>query len=139
MGRRRLSGGAIGNLTQTLENASNIANKVVVDKDKALELNTELQKLRAGLLLSGRGASITKITICGLVALVVGSISYKYLNTPADTEGALAIAMTAARDYAVSVSPLIAVLMGIFGTKGGKTLQGFGNRIKKRRDKRNSR
>ena len=45
--------------------------------------------------------------------------------------------MTAARDYAVSVTPLIAILIGFFGTKGGKTLQGFGNGARKRRNKKN--
>lgn len=139
MGRRRnrmrLRGGAVGNITQTIENASAIAKKVVVDKDKALELEISLQKIRMELLHSGKGASITKITICGLVALVVGTISYKYMTTPAEAEGALAIAMTAARDYAISVTPVIAILIGVFGTKGGKTLQGFSNRIKKRRNR----
>lgn len=136
MGRRRLSGGAIGNITQTIENASAIAKKVVVDKDKALELDASLQKIRMELLHSGKGASITKITICGLVTLVVGVISYKYMITP-DAEGAIGVVMTAARDYAVSVTPLIAILIGFFGTKGGKTLLG-GKKVN-RRSRRNSR
>ncbi len=126
MGRRRdrmrLRSGAIGNITQTIENASAIAKKVVVDKDKALELDASLQKIRMELLHSGKGASITKITICGLVTLVVGIISFKFVTASSTTEGAISIAMTAARDYAISVTPLIAILIGIYGTKGGKTL-----------------
>lgn len=120
MGRRRdrmkLRSGVVGNLTQTLENASNIANKVVVDKDKALELNTELQKIRAGLLLSGKGASITKITICGLVTLVTLVGSYVFLTTPTDS-----INMVMFKDYALSITPVIGLLIGAYS--GGKTIQ----------------
>ncbi len=118
----RLRKGVIGNIAQAGENITEIAKKVAIDRDAQIQIDGELQKIRAQLLLGGSGQSITKITICALVSLVVIVISYKFLIAPEAIEGAVGVAMKAAKDYAISVTPLIGVLIGVFGTKGGKTL-----------------
>jgi len=83
-----------------------IADKAIIDKDKKIELEKALETLKVQLLLSGKGAGVTKITICALVSTVVltGTICF---ITGQD--------MTAFKDYAMSVTPVIATLIGIYG------------------------
>jgi len=99
-----------------IDKTLDIVEETVTDKDAYNKLAFALKQRRAELMLSGAGSSITKITICGLVSLVVGAITYKYLSIPIDITGALAMAMAAARDYAISVTPLIGTLIGVYGT-----------------------
>jgi len=90
-----------------------IADKAVPDKTKVIEMKTALQTARAQLLLSGKGSSITKITICGLVSLVVGILSWTFLFQPENMDKAI--------NYAMAVTPLIGMLMGSYAT--GATLK----------------
>ena len=108
MGRFRK--GIIGNITQSIENVTDIAKEATIDRDAQIKMDGELQKIRSQLMLGGQGMSITKWTICALVTLVVSIISYKFV-TATDTQAA----MLAARDYAISVSPIIGILIGVFG------------------------
>ena len=85
-----------------------IAKEAVVDKDAYYKLEHGLNEMRTELLLSGAGASITKTTICVLVSLVVGIGAYVFLRTPD--------AMENFKDFALSVTPLIGLLIGVYGT-----------------------
>jgi len=95
-----------------------IAKEAVTDKDKAIELQVKLELARAQLMLSGPGTSITKITICALVALVVGTGTWVFL-TGGNIEGF--------KNYALAVTPLIGLLIGVYGTKGGKVFTNGGS------------
>ena len=57
-----------------------IVDQAVTDKDKFNELKYTLAKAQAQLMMSGPGQSITKITICVLVSLVVGSGTWVFLK-----------------------------------------------------------
>jgi len=99
-----------------------IADKVIVDKDKKIELEKALETLRVQLLLTGKGAGITKITICALVSTVVltGTICF---ITGQD--------MTAFKDYAMSVTPIIGTLIGVYGAGKAVTTKYLQNGAKK--------
>ena len=91
-----------------IDKGLDIAKEAVVDKDAYYKLEHGLNQMRTELLLSGSGASITKITICGLVTLVVGIGSYVFLKTPE--------AMESFKDYALAVTPMIGMLIGVYGS-----------------------
>ena len=99
-------------LLDIVDKGVNIADKAVADKTKVIELQNTLQKVRAQLMLSGKGESITKITICGLVSLVVGVLSWTFIFHPDNMQMAI--------NYSVAVTPLIAMLTGAYTT--GTTL-----------------
>lgn len=99
---------SLRSITKTIENASEIAKEVATDKDKLNELQASLAELRTQLMLSGSGASITKITICALVAWVVGVVSYIFLKNPAD--------LVYAKDYAIVVGTVMGLITGGFVT-----------------------
>jgi hypothetical protein len=63
--------------------------------------------IQAQSMLSGAGASVTKYTICFLVALVVGSGTWVFV-TGGD--------MQAFKDYALAVVPVIGILTGSYLT-----------------------
>jgi len=96
-----------------VDTGAKIAEKATTDKDKAIQLDNTLQRVKAKLMLSGRGESITKVTICGLVSLVVGILSWTFLFNPENMDKAI--------NYAVAVTPLIGMLMGSYAT--GATLK----------------
>lgn len=114
---KRLRNGksVLSTINKAIDQGSAIAKEAIVDKDKFIALEHDLQKIRAELLLSGLGSSITKYTICGLVSLVVGILSWVFLFKSANMLHAVA--------YAAGVTPLIGILIGVYGTKGGKTFQ----------------
>ena len=91
----------------TLKNISEIGKEAVTDKDKLNELQYSIEELRTQLLLSGSGQSITKITICGLVSLVVGVLSWTFLLHPENMQNAI--------NYAQAVTPIIGILIGVYG------------------------
>jgi hypothetical protein len=81
--------------------------EVATDKDALNQLQYTLLQARAELLMSGPGGSITKITICGLVSVVVVILSWTFLFQPEN--------MKMANEYALAVTPIIGMLMGIYG------------------------
>lgn len=99
---------AIGKLTDLADKGLDIADQAVIDKDKQIELKATLQTLRANLLLSGQGGSITKATICGLISAVVLTGLAKFWFSPVD--------MVNFRDLVLSVTPVIGILIGAYGT-----------------------
>lgn len=94
------------NITHAIDNVTEIAKEVSVDKDKMLALSHDLQKVRAKLLLGGV-SSVTKTTICVLVSAIVFTGLAKFWIAPED--------MVHFWDFARSVTPLIGTLIGIFG------------------------
>lgn len=94
---------ALGAINKGLD----IGKEVATDKDKLNDLMYTLETARAQLLLGGSGQSVTKITICGLVSLVVGTGTWMFL-----TGGNMALF----KDYALAVTPLIGLLIGAYGS-----------------------
>jgi len=90
-----------------------IADQAIVDKDKANALRAHLAEIRAQALLTGAGQSVTKITICGLVSLVVGVLSWTFIFHPEN--------MAQAIQYSTAVTPSIGLLIGAYTT--GTTLK----------------
>ena len=82
--------------------------EAIEDKDKVNELKAKLEEIKTTALLTGKGSSVTKITICGLVSLVVVVLSWTFLMQPEN--------MAEAIRYSTAVSPLIGVLIGVYGT-----------------------
>ena len=99
-------------ISNRAEQALNIADQAVTDTDKLNELKFHLQQIIATSMLTGKGASITKITICGLVSFVVITVIMKWLLT-GNVDGAMQLLPL--------VTPLIGMLIGAYGT--GKTIQ----------------
>lgn len=97
---------ALKNITHAIDNITEIGKEVAIDKDKMLELDHDLQKVRAELLLGGV-APITKTTICVLVSAIVLTGLAKFWITPGD--------MVHFWDFARSITPLIGTLIGTFG------------------------
>jgi hypothetical protein len=84
-----------------------IVDQVATDKDALNKLKYTLAQAQAQLMMSGPGQSITKITICVLVSLVVGSGTWVFI-TCGD--------MLSFRDYALAVVPIISILTGSYVT-----------------------
>ena len=99
-------------ISDRAEQALNIADQAVIDQDKLNELKFNLHQIIATSMLTGKGASITKITICGLVSFVVISVIIKWLLT-GNVDGAMQLLPL--------VTPLIGMLIGAYGTS--KTVQ----------------
>ena len=109
MGRLRVG----QQLLKIADKGVDILDQKVEDKDKLNELRANLEEIRATALLTGKGQSITKITICGLVTLVVGVLSWVFLMHPEN--------MAEAIRYSTAATPIIGVLIGVYGT--AKTVQ----------------
>jgi len=109
MGRLRLG----QTIAELADKGLDIADQAVTDKDKLNELKYKMEEIRATALLTGKGQSITKITICGLVTLVVGVLSWVFLMHPEN--------MAEAIRYSTAATPIIGVLIGVYGT--AKTVQ----------------
>jgi len=105
--------GILKNISGIVDKGIEIIDQAVLDKDKANELKTDLVKSIGTLMLTGSGTSITKITICILVSVVTLVGTYIFLAKPASIEGF--------KDYALSVTPQIGILIGAYGT--GATIQ----------------
>jgi hypothetical protein len=105
--------GLLKNITGIVDKSVEIIDQAVLDKDRANELKTDLVKSVATLMLSGKGASVTKVTICGLITIVTLIGAYIFLFKPGDIAGY--------KDYALAVTPLIGILVGAYAT--GTTVQ----------------
>jgi hypothetical protein len=57
---------------------------------------------------SGKGSSITKYTICGLVGMVAAALTYAFMFNHT--------AIPYAKDYAFAVTPVIGILTGAYLT-----------------------
>ena len=104
MGLRK---GIFKSLTKSLENVTEMGKEAVIDKDKFFQLKSDLLVLRANLMMKGKGSSITKVTICAIVAWLVGVGSYGFLVNPE--------LMLRFKDLVLSLTPLIGILIGSFG------------------------
>jgi len=95
------------------ETGLRVIDRLVVDKNKAIELKTGLATDIARRMLEGSGSSFTKITICVLVGIVVLVGVYTFLFQPEriDEYG----------KFALVVSPLIGGLTGAYAA--GTTIQ----------------
>ena len=96
-----------------------LADQAIEDKDKKNELKyslkeaiLKLEEIKLQALSTGKGSSITKVTICGLVAFIVGSVFVKWLITSD---------LTGVQNVVPVITPLIGMLIGSYGT--GKTIQ----------------
>lgn len=98
-----------------VEKGVSIIDQAVLDKDEANRLKADLIKTISTNMLTGKGASITKVTICGLVAVVVISGTYTFLFHPAN--------IPQFKDYALFSGTLIGMLTGAYAT--GTTIQTF--------------
>ena len=101
----RIKGGP--SVRQLISEGINIADQVATDKDALNKLKYNLATIQAQLMLGGSGFSITKYTICLLVALVVGSGTWVFI-TGGD--------MQTFKDYALAVVPVIGILTGSYVT-----------------------
>lgn len=105
--------GFFNKVTDIVEKGVGIIDQAVEDKDKANELKYDLAKTANINMLTGGGTSITKITICFLVGIVVLVGTYVFLVNPEKMEDF--------KDYAFAVTPLIGILVGAYGA--GTTIQ----------------
>ncbi len=107
-------------LLNTINKGIDLADQFVEDKDRKNELIAELQKIKLQTLFTGKGSSVTKITICALVAIITVGVFIKWFTTGdiADVHQLL---------YGVGM------LIGAYG--GGKTIQKVAG---KKYDQRNS-
>lgn len=123
---RRNGGGNIGKGLDLLSTVADTAKKAVTDKDKLYELQYAVMQARTELMLSGKGAPITKISICGLVALVVCVGAYVTLRvvnfilgldylTPESVE-MIKVLMGTYKDYALPAVAVIGLITGGFVT-----------------------
>ena len=96
-----------------IDKALDIIDQVVPDADARIKLRAELEMMRGSNLLTGAGAIMTKATICFLVSLVVSCLCYGFMIDPSLMKNAL--------DFSLAATPLIAVLIGVYG--GGKAFK----------------
>jgi len=101
-----LKRGIFKSLTKSLENVTEMGTKAVTDKDQLNKIQGELATLRTTLMMTGSGASITKLTICALVTWVVGVVSWIFLKNPAN--------MVHAKDFALVVGTVMGLITGGF-------------------------
>ena len=132
---RKRDGGNIGRGLKLLDKAADIGKEAVIDQDKLNDLRYTLIQARTELMLKGKGASITKTTINGLVAFVVGVGGYltlKVLHFLLDsgiTEESLEMAkvlMGTYRDYDIPAVAAIVLIAGGFVT-GSSLKRTWGN------------
>jgi hypothetical protein len=99
--------------TEILDHGLGILDQAVTDKDKLLEMKFELMKSFGQAMLTGKGESITKVTICGLTIVVVLIGAWVFLFRPA--------IIASYKDFAIFSGSLIMGLGGYYLT--GTTLQ----------------
>jgi len=119
----RIKGGP--SIRELASEAMDIGKEAVTDRDKLNELQYKLATIQAQSMLGGPGQSITKITICGLVSLVVGVGAYMLLRvvefllasgfTPESIESAKVL-MGFYGAFALPASTIIGILTGGFVT-----------------------
>jgi len=101
------------NVGKKIDKALDIVDQIVPDADARIKIRAELETMRAELMLSGKGAQVTKYTICFLVSLVVSCLCYGFMIDPSLMKNAL--------DFSLAATPLIAVLIGVYG--GGRAFK----------------
>jgi len=94
-------------IRELAKDALEIGKEVATDKDKLNELQYKLAMIQAQSMLSGPGQSITKITICFLVSVVVCIGAWVFI-----TDGNIADF----KDFALAVVPVIGILTGSYLT-----------------------
>ena len=104
---RLRNGNSAPTIRELAKDAMNLGAEAITDKDKFNELQYKLAMIQAQSMLTGPGQSITKMTICFLVSLVVGSGTWVFV-----TGGN----MQSFRDYALAVVPIISILTGSYVT-----------------------
>ena len=119
----RIKGGP--SIRQLASEAMDIGKEAVTDRDKLNDLQYKLATIQAQSMLSGKGASITKITICGLVSLAVGVGAYVFLRivdflltsgaTPESLEMAKVL-MGTYKDWSIPAVALIGLITGSYVT-----------------------
>ena len=114
-------GKGVEKVAETAGKIVDVVDQVVLDKDAAYEKKVDLVRSYIENMLGGAGASVTKYTICGLVSLVVGALTWAFLFSPNMIERAI--------QYAGAVTPIIGILTGSYLT--GTSVQ----TILKRRDR----
>lgn len=116
-------GTILKHLTGSLENVTEMGKEATIDRDKFLKLQMDLTSLRATMMMSGKGASVTKVTICAVVLWLVGLGSYGFLVNP--------MIMPKFQELVRCLTPVIGLLMGFFGAgkmwKNSKFGNGNGN------------
>jgi len=100
--------GFIKKVGEIISKGEDLADQAITDKDKLNELKYTLAKAHAELMLGGKGQSVTKITICGLVSVVVGTLTYTFLFDRGNMSDAIM--------YAQAVTPVIGILTGSYLT-----------------------
>jgi hypothetical protein len=105
--------GLFKNISGIVDKGVGIIDELVVDKDKALELKVDLAKSVAEKMLTDKGASFTKVTICVLVSILTMVGVFTYLFRPEE--------IIRYKDLVVFISPLIGTLIGGYAT--GTTIQ----------------
>jgi hypothetical protein len=112
--RKKEEMGRLKEIISVVDKGIGLADQAITDKDALIAFKADLIKTRTQYLLSGRGASITKITICGLVAIVTLIGCFKFLVQPED--------MLDYKDFVLALTPLIGILIGAYGS--GSLLKG---------------
>ena len=97
----------------TLGKITNIVDQAVEDKDLANRLKYGFAETLVSSLFTGKGSSITKITLIVMYAIIIGAglvcLFWQLLHPEVR-------ALEAYKDYAIAVSPLVGSLTGIYGT-----------------------
>jgi len=114
-------GGKIGKGLDLLQEVAEIGKEAVTDRDKLNDLQYKIMETRAALLLSGKGSSVTKYTICFLVSLVVGCLCYAFMFK--------SNLIQYATQFSNAAFPYVAILIG--GYAGGSTAKRFIEKGKK--------
>jgi hypothetical protein len=105
---------------------ASLIDQAIIDKDLANQLKSDLMSKMTELMLTGKGASVTKITICGLVAVVVLSGTYTFLFNPGNFQNF--------KDYALFSASIIGMITGAYAA--GTTIQTISTARQMRLEKR---
>lgn len=100
-------------ITNLVDKGLSVIDQLIPDKDKQLEIKVDFAKSVAEKMLTEKGASFTKVTICALVSILTLVGVYTFLFAPQNIEKY--------KDLAVFISPLIGTLIGGYAT--GTTIQ----------------
>jgi len=119
----KLKGGPT--IRELAKDAMDLGSQAITDKDKLNDLQYKLAQIQAQSMLTGKGQSVTKITICFLVSLVVTVGAYvflrgfEYMIAHAFTEESIQIAKTmmgSYKDFAFPASAIIGIITGSYAT-----------------------